>query len=179
MDELEISKALSVLERLVAAMCRTPSAMRMDARVGGAVIEIKFTVADTVDSSRVVGVGAERLKCLHALASMMFKASGKKVIIGKVEKEKECAIDYTRFVPEDGWNKGLVETLFEDTVATYFPGNGVTVRTEDSGDTTKLFAVVKKMDAAAILFAKVAYEIFVPVGIQNGRRIIADVEETL
>ena len=167
------------MERIVAAMCRTPEKFRMDSRNGSAVIEIKFTVADTVDSSRVVGVGAERLKCLHALASMMFKASGKKVIIGKVEKEKECAIDYTRFAPAEKWNKTLVETLFKDTVATYFPGNGVVIRMEDSGDTTKLFAVVKKMDAAAILFGKVVYELFVPIGIQNGRRIVADVEEQL
>ena len=179
MDEIEISKALAVIERLVAAMCRTPEAMKMDARVGSSVIEIKFTVADTVDSSRIVGVGAERLKCLHALASMMFKASGKKVLIGKVEKEKECAIDYTRFAPAEKWNKTLVETLFKDTVATYFPGNDVAVRTEDSGDTTKLFAVVKKMDSAAILFGKVAFELFVPIGIAQGRRIIADVEQEL
>ena len=177
MDEVKIAKALAVLERLVAAMCRTPERMKMDSRNGSAVIEIKFTVADTVDSSRVVGVGAERLKCLHRLASMMFLASGKKVLIGRVEKEKECAVDYTHFVPNNYWNRQLIESLFKDTVATYFPDNAATVRTEHSGDTTKLFAVVNKLDAAAILFGKVAYEIFAPIGINHGRRIIADCEE--
>ena len=176
-EELQISRALSVLERLIAAMCRTPARLKMDARVGTSVVEINFTVADTIDSKRIVGVGGNRLTNIQRLASMMLKPSGKKVILGQVEKEKECPVEYTQFEADDGWPRAAIETLFKDTVAAYFPENGVAVRTEDNADTTKLFAVVPKLDAAAILFARVAYEIFVPIGINAGRRLIADVEE--
>lgn len=177
-DEIAISKALSVLERIAAMMCRAPDKVRMDAPIGASKIEIVFRVGSTVDSKRIVGTRGARLTNFQTLAAMMMRDSGKEIIMGHVERDEECECPTTTFKADPNWPKEQMEVLFKDAVEACFPEREVAVRSRDSSsEGTWLYAGLSKLDEESSEFTDVAQDLFSTAGIQVGRRIVVETEQ--
>ena len=174
-QELQIAASLSLLEKIVAAICVKPDKLSCDVNIGNSLIRVKLT-AHPDDVGKIVGSGGEGVTALYSLARLLLSDSGRRVEIEKVAQTDDLKAGYSKFKFIDKWNKSKVEKLLKETVEICFHCK-VIIETKEVKD-GNIEMIAKFEDAESErgkILGKAISVLFLNVGKNCGRVTYCDV----
>lgn len=176
-DEIQISKALAILERVVAFICKEPDKLEMVTGIGSTKVAINFNVGNADDSIRIVGGRGKGLEHLQRLASVLFEDAGVEPVIGRiVNLDASDKLDFKKYAPNPKWPKAQLLKLVEDIFESI--GCDVRVKANDMVDSTWFIVTATDIDERILNTIKIADKIFAVIGQQQGRRITLDARKS-
>ncbi len=174
-----VESAIRSLRSIVEATCRHPERLEFRAVDKKAEVVIHIKV-HPVDSRRIVGAAASNIRALQTMARLLFFGTGRIVNIQPIEWHKQPEGTYAMFEAKENWNEPLITNILE-TAATIVFHETCRVRAARINDEmTKLIVSVPQNynipEAVKTRFQQAAQVLFVPIGINHGRRLHVETE---
>lgn len=171
----KLDRALGLLRRVCASICKRPNELRMEAEESDGTLEITIE-ANPADTRRLVGAGGNIVKNLELLFRMLTRGTGKHVRFCDIEANTNAPVPFAPFVPNPKWPREKIEKLLRDLAEEIFDVP-VDVRTEAHTRWTVKMYAVPQGDCEDVpdvrTFDKVANVLFVPIGTEAGMKVYA------
>lgn len=175
---------VKVVNDLIKAMCVRPDQLTIATPFDGAAVFWKIT-ANLADCKRLVGKGGDNIQAIKTVARLAFRAVGsrKPVEIDRIENTDEPEAPFVHVDVSPKWDHTEVLSLFERVVWACFPMRTIAFasRARDDRSWEMIATVGQGKVNVPPSFRSVSdlsrslHSLFVPVGINHGRIVYANV----
>lgn len=176
MNNTAVQSAVSTVKQIVEATCRHPNMMQFYHEDTGTEVVMRIKV-HPADSRRLVGARADNIKALRIMARLMLWGTGRLANIQQIEWHDVPEGDYEPFNLKADWQEPKLTNLIETMAFIVFHERckAITKPVENNDEMTKIIVNVPVNDnrpkTVATDFDKAAKVLFVPIGINHGRRL--------
>lgn len=169
-----VMRALTLTERLAAAMVTRPADFKMAVDVGSVLVDVQFT-AHNSDVRTLVGTDGAHLAQIAWLLRRMLAGTDMQADIGPIVSVGEASAERLPPSRTDGPGPdGRLRELLLELARACYPGLRVALKVRSGANKTHLVVVFDREPEHKRDFAKAVGLLFLPVGRVIGHRLVVD-----